>query len=273
MDEKCLEGKVALITGASRGIGSAIASLFAREGAKVVLNYSSEADGSDEAINQVLRDITQTGGTALPYDLDISNLDGHEAMLDFVVARYGQLDILVNNAGVLAEGFTPPELITPGQWDVSQNVNLRGPFFLTQSALEYMKNNDKNEYDLRGNVIFMSSISADYGGMGQHHYCPTKAATNSLVNCFAESQGQYGIRVNGIAPGTIITDINREALEADALAVEKMTSSIPLQRLGSPEDVAGAALFLAYDQMSRYVSGNIVNVNGGWDVVLAGQTR
>ena len=271
--EKCLKGKRILVTGGSRGIGRAISELFAEHGANVLINYSSQDDGSGHiAARDVLNSIKDKSGSTRNYDLDISDISGHNKMLNFMLHIYGGLDILVNNAGI-AGGFIPYDEITEQHWDRVQEVNVKGAFFLTQKSISYMNRNQPNEYGLKGSIIFMSSISKDRGGLLQHHYCPTKAGLSSLVRCFSESLGPKGIRVNGIAPGTIVTDMNRSQLEKDRKGTELMRKSIPLQRLGEPEDVAQVALFLAYDKMSRYVNGAIIDVNGGWHNVLAGQSK
>lgn len=268
---KYLEGKRVLVTGGSKGIGRAISEVFAEQGAKVLINYSREADGSDDAMIGTLNSIERKKGIVKYYNLDISDVSRHDEMLMYISRWFGGIDVLVNNAGTLT--FTPYKEITEALWDRTHDVNVKGAFFLTQKAAEYMKNNQPDKYGLRGSVIMMSSISAKKGGMLQHHYCPTKAALESLVKCFSESLGPYGIRTNGIAPGTIITDINRRQLEQDSEGTELQRRTIPLQRLGEPEDVATVALFLADNDLSRYVNGAIIDVNGGWHNVLAGQSK
>ncbi len=271
-----LEGKVAVVTGGTQGIGAAIVELFLSEGAKVCIGYSRYADKGDDRLielgEKIGRDKVMQKNIhgAIHADFNDGNLGLYE-LLKSPYKAYGRIDILVNNAGTLQ--FTPYDQITEELWNKTHTVNLKAPFFLTKYAARMMKKNEPNEYGLRGSIINMSSISAKHGGMLQHHYCPTKAGLDSLVACFSESLGPDGIRVNGIAPGTIVTNLNKEQLEANPEGTDIMRRNIPLQRLGTPEDVAQVALFLANDTMSRYVNGAIIDVTGGWHTVLAGQSK
>jgi len=263
-----LKDKVAIVTGASSGIGREISRLFAFEGAEVVMIYSSDVDGGDQKIKESLQGIAE--GKALPYDLDIKKVEEYQKLAHYVETELGRLDILVNNAGIC--NFSAFDQVTPDLWDRTQETNLKSAFFLSQNTIPIISKNQPDHNGLRGSIINMSSISAVRGGIQQHHYSPTKAGLNSLTICLSESAGPLGIRVNAIAPGTIITDINRDVLESNSEATDLMRRNIPLKRLGQPEEVAQVALFLADESMSSYVNGAIIDVNGGWGNVLAGQT-
>ena len=276
---KLLEGKVALVTGGSRGIGRAISQKYVEEGAKVVINYFSKADKmqdehykhkrSSGGIEVVLESIRAQGGDAVAFDLDISDTLAHERLVDYCIAQYGRIDILVNNAGIC--NFVPFEDLTIEEWNRAFGVNLTGPSFLAQKVIRKMKEQPLNRFNLRGSIINIGSISGqNTGGNLQHHYCATKAGLHALTATLSQNYGPAGIRVNAIAPGVIVTDSNRYIFEADAEGAKRMLEAIPLKRSGTPEEVAGVALFLASDELSSYVTGSIIDVNGGLRVVVAG---
>ncbi|MBI4149347.1 SDR family oxidoreductase [Candidatus Woesearchaeota archaeon] len=272
MPEKLLEGKVALITGGSRGIGRAISEMYAAHGARVVINYSAAADKSfGDPVKDVLRIIQQRyGDVAHAYEADIAQLDKHQAMIDDVLAAFGRLDILVNNVGICP--FVPLHQLTPELYDQTFAVNIRGPTFLTQKAVQAMLQNPPNEYGLRGSIINIGSISGkNTGGNLQHHYCQTKAAMHAFTATLAQNYGPSGIRANTIAPGVVFTDINKEIfLQSPQKELDAMLRAIPLRRGASPEDIAGTAVFLGCDYVSRYVTGALIDVSGGLHVVVAG---
>ena len=249
-----LEGKVAIVTGAARGIGRAIAIRFALEGARVAIVDIRESEGHDS-----VRLIEATGGQAIFIRSDVSDSVQVQAMVHTVLDRWGTIDILVNDAGICPfEGFLEmPEAL----WDQVLDVNLKGYFLVSQAVARAMV-----ECGIRGRIIAVSSISAEFGGSSQAHYCASKAGINLLVKSMAISLGPHGITVNAVLPGTIETDINRDAL-ADAAVRDYWSQRTPLGRLGQPEDIAGPALFFATDD-SAWCTGALLVVDGGTSVNL-----
>ncbi len=257
-----LQGKVALVTGASRGIGRAIAIRLAQEGAMVCVNYYGPADaavGKPEAAAEVIETIRQQGGEAFAYEADVSDEAQVQAMVEAVVARYGGLDILVNNAGIcpFASFLEMPVAL----WDRVQAVNLRGAFLCSQAAARQMVKQGRG-----GRIVSISSISALVGGALQAHYTPTKAGIHSLMQSLAISLGPYGITCNSVMPGFIATDINR-ADQEDPEKRAYFERRIPVHRLGRPEDVANAVAFFCYPE-SDYINGASLLVDGGLFVNL-----
>ena len=246
-----LKDKVAIVTGASRGIGSAIAIRLAEEGARVVVNYSS----SEAAAQGVVARIEAAGGEAWAYRADVGSKEQVDAMVAAVVERYGRIDVLVNNAGICP--FSDFLDIDEGLWDRVQDTNLKGTFLCSQAVARVMV-----EKRIPGRIIAISSISAVGGGGQQAHYCPTKAGQDLLMKSMAIQLGPYGITCNSVAPGTIETDINREDL-ANPAKREYMVNRIPLRRLGRPEDIAGPVAFLASDD-AAYITGAFLVVDGGF---------
>lgn len=250
-----LQGKVALVTGASRGIGRGIALRLAAEGARVVVNHPGE-----EALAQAaVEEIKERGGSALALEADVSQADQVEAMFESTVKAFGGLDILVNNAGIcpFVEWFDMTEEI----FERVHQVNLKGAFLCSQQASRIMRDQGRG-----GRIISLSSISALVGGSFQTHYTPTKAGIRSLMQSLAIVLGPYGITCNSILPGTILTEINREHYQ-DPAVFARDSGRVPLGRLGQPEDIAGVAAFLASDD-ARYVNGADILVDGGLFVNL-----
>jgi L-rhamnose 1-dehydrogenase len=246
-----LEGKVAIVTGAGRGIGRAIAIRYGREGARVVVNYSASAASAGE----VVAAIEAAGGEAMAYRADVSVKAEVDAMVGATLDAYGRIDILVNNAGICP--FSDFLDISEDLWDRVQDVNLKGTFLCSQAVAKVMV-----ERGIPGRIIAVSSISAQGGGGQQAHYCPTKAGQDLLMKSMAIQLGPHGVTCNCLAPGAIVTDINREDL-ANPAKREYMLSRIPLRRLGAPEDLAGPAVFLASDD-AAYVTGAFLLVDGGF---------
>ena len=248
-----LSGKVALVTGGSRGIGRAICLGLARAGAAVAVNHhGTDAEGVVEAIEG-------GGGRAVAMRVDVARKDEVETMVRATVDAFGSLDILVNNAGICPfHNFLdmPEEL-----WDRVQAVNLKGSFLCSQAAARVMVEQGRG-----GRIISISSISALVGGGEQTHYTPTKAGIHSLMQSLAIVLGPHGITCNSVMPGTIATDINREDL-ADPGKRAYMERRIPLGRIGEPDDNAGPVVFLASDA-ARYVNGAGLLVDGGLFVNL-----
>lgn len=237
-----LDGKVALVTGGARGQGAAEAKLFAREGATVVIT-----DVLDEAGEKTAGDL---GCEYL--HLDVTSEDAWQAIVDDIVARHGRLDILMNNAGI----FKPAQLLntTTEMWDQTVAINQTGVFFGMRTAARAMVAAGNG-----GSIINTSSIAGLEGGFGATAYGATKWAVTGMTKTAAKELGKYGIRVNSIHPGAIVTDMIEDLVTGKE---DKMISRQPIKRLGRPEDIAEMALFLASDR-SSYCTGQAFTVDGG----------
>ncbi len=248
-----LDGKIALVTGGSRGIGRAICLRLAEAGAAVGINYSA-TNPSD-----LVAAIEEQGGRALAVEADVSQKPAVELMVATVVDHFGGLDILVNNAGICPfhDFLDMPEEL----WDRVQDVNLKGTFLCSQAAARVMVDQGRG-----GRIISVSSISALVGGGMQTHYTPTKAGIHSLMQSIAIVFGPHGITCNSVMPGAIETDINRDDL-SDPEKRAYFQQRIPLGRVGQPDDIAGPVVFLASDA-ARYVNGAGILVDGGLFVNL-----
>ena len=251
-----LSGKIALVTGGSRGIGRAICLELARQGAKVAVNCSGP---TTSAADEVVTQITIEGGTAIGVAADVASKAEVEVMFEQVVETFGGLDTLVNNAGVCPfhDFLSMPEEL----WDRVQDVNLKGVFLCSQAAGKIMVDQGRG-----GRIISISSISALVGGEYQTHYTPTKSGIHSLMQSLAIVLGPHGITCNSIMPGTIATDITKEDLSSPEKRAYR-ERRIPLGRLGEPADIAGPVAFLASDA-ARYVNGAGLLVDGGLFVNL-----
>jgi L-rhamnose 1-dehydrogenase len=257
-----LEGKSAIVTGASRGIGRATAVALAREGASVVINHSLAADarhGGLTAAQEALAAVEAAGGRAVLVEGDVASPDTARRLVEAAVGHFGGVDIHVSNAGICPfHAFL--DLPLPLFRQVVE-VNLQGAFVTTQAAARQMVAQGRG-----GAIVAISSISALVGGEMQSHYTPTKAGVHSLMQSVAIALGPHGIRCNSVMPGAIETDINREDL-ADPAKRAYFEKRIPLGRLGRPEDIAGAVVLLASD-LARYVTGAALLVDGGLFVNL-----
>jgi L-rhamnose 1-dehydrogenase len=256
---RLLEGKTAVITGGSAGIGRAIALKMAENGANVVINYYPDMTQEKKAEELRAEIEAIRGDSFLAVPGDISDPKTGKDLVAKAVDKFQEVNIFVSNAGICPfhEFTTMPEEV----YLRTIQVNLNGAFFATQAAGAQMKKQGKG-----GSIIGISSISALVGGEFQAHYTPTKAGILSLMQSTAIALGKYGIRCNAILPGSIETDINREDL-ANTEKREAVANRIPLRRHGKPEDIAGPAVFLASD-LSQYVNGAQLLVDGGWFVNL-----
>jgi 3-oxoacyl-[acyl-carrier protein] reductase len=244
---KLLQDKVVLITGASRGIGKAIAEECVKHGAKVAFTYLS----SDEKARALEAELTAQGGIAKGFKSDAAKYDEAQKLVEDVVAEFGTVDVLVNNAGITRD--TLLMRMTEDQWDEVINTNLKSAFNLTKAVQRPML---KARY---GSIINMSSVVGVSGNAGEANYAASKAGLIGFTKSVAQELGSRNIRCNAIAPGFIETEMT-EVL--DQKVVQEWRDSIPLKRGGSPADVANLTVFLASD-MSGYITGQTINVCGG----------
>ncbi len=253
---EALTGKVAVVTGASRGIGAAIAHRFALEGAKVAINSFADSSMAED----VIRSISEQGGQAIAVDADVSDAGAVDQLFDTVLHTWNGVDILVSNAGICP--FQDWWHMTEALWRQVQDVNMNGTYLCTHRASEIMRDQGRG-----GRIIATSSISALVGGGLQTHYTPTKAGIRSLMQSLAIVLGPYQITCNSLLPGTILTDINRTYYAEHPDYLPRDAGRVPLGRLGTAEDVAGAAVFLASED-ARYITGADILIDGGLFVNL-----
>jgi len=250
-----LEGKTVLVTGASAGIGRAVAIGCARHGADVALNFARDVDGAESAVAE----IEALGRKAVAIQGDVADPATARDFIDRAVAALGRVDVFVNNAGICPfHAFLDMPVET---FERTMRVNLHGAYFMVQAAANQMVSQGGG-----GSIIAMSSISALVGGEFQTHYTPTKAGLHSLMQSVAIALGKHNIRCNSLFPGTILTDINKDDL-ADEAKRSYMEKRIPLGRLGRPDDLVGPTVFLASD-LAQYVTGASLLVDGGMYVNL-----
>lgn len=242
-----LDGKIALVTGASRGIGRAIAIELAKEGATVAINYA----GNKTAAEEVQNIITEMGGKAMIIQADVSDENSAVNMVEEVIKEFGGIDILVNNAGITRDGLFIR--MKEEDWNAVINTNLTGIFNCTKVAAKYMMKKRS------GKIINMSSVSGIMGNAGQTNYAAAKAGVIGFTKSLAREMASRGITVNAVAPGFIATDMTAAMPEK---AQEHVLASIPLGKMGEPKDIANAVLFLASDKAS-YITGQVIHVDGG----------
>ncbi len=242
-----LDGKVALVTGASRGIGRAVAIALAKAGALVAVNYA----GNVKAAEEVQQLITQAGGKAILVQGDVAQAEVVDEMMKTVMDEFGRIDILVNNAGITRDGLLMR--MKESDWDAVIDTNLKGIFHCTKAAAKHMMKARS------GRIINMTSVVGLIGNAGQTNYAAAKAGVTGFSKSAAKELASRGITVNMVAPGFIDTDMTAVLPEK---VREEMVKGIPLGRMGTPEEVAEAVLFLASDQAS-YITGQIINLDGG----------
>jgi len=244
---KLLQDKVAIITGATRGIGRGIALKFAEHGANVAFTYMS----SEEKAKQLETELTNLGVKAKGYPSDAADYSAAEALVASVLADFGDLHIVVNNAGITKDGLLMR--MNEEQWDAVIHTNLKSVFNLTKAAIKPML---KNRF---GVFVNMSSVVGASGNAGQANYAASKAGIEGFTKSVAQELGSRNIRSNAIAPGFIETEMTAE-LPAETKS--KWLEGIPMKRGGTPEDVANAAVFLS-SEMAAYINGQVINVDGG----------
>lgn len=247
------EGKIALITGGSRGIGAATATLFARLGADITINYYANKDEAE----MVCAEIEKIGRQCLAVKADMGDRADCENLIKTTVEKFGKIDILVNNAGIWTEAAI--ENMTDDVLDRLLDINLKGCFYTTSAAVPHMKKQKS------GNIIFVASTAAQRGEAFHSHYAASKGALIALTKSLSSELAESNIRVNCVAPGWVDTDMSHEALiSSDA---SKILSLIPLGRAGTAEEIAGPIVFMA-SEWAGFIDGEVLNVNGG--AVLAG---
>ena len=243
---KLLEGKVAIITGATRGIGRGIAEVFAAQGATIAFTYAGSVEKAKE-LEDTLSIITQIKG----YQSDASDFDAAQKLVDDVIAEFGKVDILINNAGITKDNLMMR--MSKEDWDKVIRVNLDSVFNLTKAVVKPMMKARS------GSIINMTSIVGVKGNAGQANYAASKAGVIGFTKSIALELGSRNIRCNAIAPGFIETEMTAAL---DEKTVQGWRDAMPLKRGGQPEDVANACVFFA-SEMSSYISGQVLNVDGG----------
>ncbi|OUT70891.1 MAG: 3-oxoacyl-[acyl-carrier-protein] reductase [Synechococcus sp. TMED19] len=240
-----LAGQTALVTGASRGIGRAVALELANAGATVAVNYASSATAAEEVVAQIIA----TGGSAYALKADVSQEEQVEPLMAAVLERSGSLDVLVNNAGITRDGLLMR--MKTDDWQAVLNLNLSGVFLCTRAITRTMLKQK------RGRIINITSVVGLIGNAGQANYAAAKAGVIGFTRSTARELASRGITVNAVAPGFIATDMTKD------LKADELLNAIPLGRYGQPEEVAGAVRFLAADPAAAYITGQVLQVDGG----------
>ena len=240
-----LKGKTALVTGASRGIGKAIALELGKNNANVIINYNH----SQTEAERVVKEVRSYGGRSIAIKADVSSFDEVSMMAEQIQKEFSKIDILVNNAGIIRDRSLGK--MSLDEWHSVIDTNLNSIFYVTKQMLPMLKEN--------GRIINISSIVGQYGNFGQTNYAAAKAGIMGLTKSLAKELGKRKITVNAIAPGFIKTDIIKDVPFFKRKLLRYM---IPLKEEGNPEDVANAVVFLASEK-SRYITGSVINVDGG----------
>ena len=240
-----LAGQTALVTGASRGIGRAVALELAHAGATVAVNYASSATAAEEVVAQIIA----TGGSAYALKADVSQEEQVEQLMAAVLERSGSLDVLVNNAGITRDGLLMR--MKTVDWQAVLELNLSGVFLCTRAITRTMLKQK------RGRIINITSVVGLIGNAGQANYAAAKAGVIGFTRSTARELASRGITVNAVAPGFIATDMTKD------LKADELLNAIPLGRYGQPEEVAGAVRFLAADPAAAYITGQVLQVDGG----------
>ncbi len=240
-----LQGKVAIVTGASRGIGRAIAGELAKLGANVVVNYASSSQAAEELVTE----ITSAGGNAIALQADVSQGDQVDSLFKTAIDKFKRIDILVNNAGITRD--TLLLRMKPEDWQAVINLNLTGVFLCTRAASKIMLKQRS------GRIVNIASVAGQMGNPGQANYSAAKAGVIGFTKTVAKELAPRGITVNAVAPGFIATDMTED------IKSEEILQFIPLGRYGQPEEVAGMVRFLVADAAAAYITGQVFNVDGG----------
>jgi 3-oxoacyl-[acyl-carrier protein] reductase len=240
-----LQGKTAIVTGASRGIGRATALALASEGANVVVNYASSSTSADEVVAK----IAEMGGQAIALKADVSKPEEVDSMIEATMAKFGSIDVLVNNAGITRDTLLLRMKLE--DWQAVIDLNLTGVFLCTRAASKIMLKQKS------GRIINITSVAGQMGNPGQANYSAAKAGVIGFTRTVARELAPRGITVNAVAPGFIATDMTND------LKAEPILQMIPLARYGQPEEVAGMIQFLAANPAASYITGQVFNVDGG----------
>jgi 3-oxoacyl-[acyl-carrier protein] reductase len=240
-----LQGKTAIVTGASRGIGRATALALASEGANVVVNYASSSTSADEVVAK----IAEMGGQAIALKADVSKPEEVDSMIEATMAKFGSIDVLVNNAGITRDTLLLRMKLE--DWQAVIDLNLTGVFLCTRAASRIMLKQKS------GRIINITSVAGQMGNPGQANYSAAKAGVIGFTRTVARELAPRGITVNAVAPGFIATDMTND------LKAEPILQMIPLARYGQPEEVAGMIQFLAANPAASYITGQVFNVDGG----------
>ncbi len=243
-----LTNRVAIVTGASRGIGAAIALAFAAEGAAVVVNYLSRKEDAETVVAEIQRQ----GGRAIAFQADVTDESAVRRLVRTAAQQFARIDILIANAGIVRDQLIAA--MTLEQWETVIQSHLRGAFLCIREVLPTMMAQKS------GNIIALSSIAADHAGRGHANYVAAKGGINALTRSLAVELAPKGIRVNAVSPGVILTDMTKRVRN---LANDEILAQIPLRRFGEPRDVARAVCFLASDEAS-YITGEVLHVTGGF---------
>lgn len=244
-----LDGAVSIVTGGSRGIGRGICLELAKEGSHIGINYTS----NQQEAEKVRKQVESYGVQAISVKADVSKKDEVDQMMDQVYEQFGKIDHLINNAGICPfQDFFDIDLKT---WNQTIDVNLKGMFLCSQAAGKYMKTQGK------GSIVNITSVTANRGGAEQVHYAASKGGGNSLTTSMAYALGKYGIRVNAIACGGVITDINRHLINENHR--KKTEDKLPAGRWGEPQDLGKAVVYLVSED-SSWVTGSLITVDGGF---------
>jgi 3-oxoacyl-[acyl-carrier protein] reductase len=242
---RTLDGQIALVTGASRGIGRAVALALAEAGAEVVVNYSSSPDAADAVVSE----IKGSGGQAYALQANVADEEAVNGLIKTVIERSGRIDVLVNNAGITRDGLLMR--MKTEDWQSVINLNLSGVFLCTRAVTRPMLKQKS------GRIINITSVVGLMGNAGQSNYAAAKAGVVGFTRSTAKEMASRGITVNAVAPGFIATDMTKD------LDAEGILAAIPLGRFGTPEQVAGAVRFLAADPAAAYITGQVLQVDGG----------
>ncbi|MBE9215784.1 3-oxoacyl-[acyl-carrier-protein] reductase [Plectonema cf. radiosum LEGE 06105] len=240
-----LRSQVAVVTGASRGIGRAIAQELATFGANVVVNYANSSQAAEELVSE----ITSAGGSAIALQADVSQAEEVDTLINTVLEKFNRIDILVNNAGITRD--TLLLRMKPEDWQAVINLNLTGVFLCTRAVSKGMLKKRS------GRIINIASVAGQMGNPGQANYSAAKAGVIGLTKTLAKEFSSRGITVNAVSPGFIETDMT------SGLQSEEILKMIPLGRYGKPEEIAGMVRFLAADSAAAYITGQVFNVDGG----------
>lgn len=241
-----LRGQVAIITGASRGIGRAIALELSKQGAKIVVNYAASSAAADAVVDT----ITQAGGDAISLQADVSKVEEVDALVNAVMEKFSRVDIFVNNAGITRD--TLLLRMKPEDWQAVIDLNLTGVFLCTKAVSKIMLKQRS------GRIINITSVAGQMGNPGQANYSAAKAGVIGFTKTVAKELASRGITVNAVAPGFIATDMT-----SNLTNTEEIVKFIPLGRYGQPEEIAGMVRFLAADPAAAYITGQVFNVDGG----------